>query len=151
MWNFQKKIEILKPGKTYITFSSGKLECLCTVRPFQPCPIFASHANKCGSVISWKHSSFFRHFISLSANGGIRTIHLRIVSQVFYHSAPRAQTGNPYRRRTVDLLVLTSLDQLLFLLNILFIFFLKQATLMRGQSVQSLSRQLVFLGTTLHS
>ncbi len=58
------------------------------------------------------------------------------------------QTGNPYwsgRLSTVDLLVLTSLDQLILLLKILFIFFFtKQATLMRRSTVLSLPFQLVF-------
>jgi len=42
-----------------------------------------------------------------------------------------------YRLRlsTVDLLALTSLDQLLFILKILFTFFTKQATLMRRSIV----------------
>ncbi len=38
---------------------------------------------------------------------------------------------------TIDLLVLTSLEQLLFILKILFIFFTKQAMLMRRLTVQS--------------
>jgi hypothetical protein len=39
---------------------------------------------------------------------------------------------------TVDLLVLTSLDQLIFIMNILFTFVTKQAKLLRGQIVLSL-------------
>jgi hypothetical protein len=57
--------------------------------------------------------------------------------------------GNPYWRgglSTVDLLVLTSLDQLLFLLKILFTLFTKQATLMRRSTVPSLPFQLGFPG-----
>jgi len=55
--------------------------------------------------------------------------------------------GKPYRRgrlSTVNLLVLTSLDQLIFKLKILFTFFTKQATLMRRSTVLSLPLQLVF-------
>ncbi len=50
------------------------------------------------------------------------------------------------RLSTVDLLVLTSLDQLLFTLKILFTFLTKQATIMRKSTVLSLSPQLVFPG-----
>ncbi len=49
------------------------------------------------------------------------------------------------RLSTVDLLVLTSLDQLLFILKILFTYVTKQAaTLMRRSTVLSLPLQLVF-------
>jgi hypothetical protein len=48
------------------------------------------------------------------------------------------------RLRTVDLLVLTSLDQLIFMLNILFTFITKLATLMKRSIVLSLPPQLVF-------
>ncbi len=50
------------------------------------------------------------------------------------------------RRRlsTVDLLVLTSLDQLLFILKILLTFFTKQATFMRRSTVLRLPPQLVW-------
>jgi hypothetical protein len=48
------------------------------------------------------------------------------------------------RLSTVDFLVLTSLDQLIFKLKIIFSFFAKQATLMRRSTVLSLPRQLVF-------
>jgi hypothetical protein len=48
------------------------------------------------------------------------------------------------RLRTVDLLVLTSLDQLIFILKMLFFFFTKQATTKRS-TVLSLPPQLVFL------
>jgi len=57
-----------------------------------------------------------------------------------------------YRRgklSTVDLLVLTSLVQLLFILKIFFTFFTKQVTLMRRSTVQSLPPQLVFPGKIL--
>ncbi len=40
--------------------------------------------------------------------------------------------GKPYLS-ILDLLVLTSLDQLIFILKILFKFFIKRATLMRSQ------------------
>ncbi len=50
------------------------------------------------------------------------------------------------RFSTVDLLVLTSLDQLLLKLKILFTFFTKQATLMRRSIVVSLPTLLAFLG-----
>ncbi len=45
---------------------------------------------------------------------------------------------------TVDLLVLASLDQLLFLLEILFIFVTKQATLVRKSTMLSFPLQLVY-------
>jgi hypothetical protein len=57
--------------------------------------------------------------------------------------------GKPYRGQrfsTVDLLVLTSLDQLLFMLEILFAFVTKQAILIRRSTVLSLLVQLVFPG-----
>jgi hypothetical protein len=46
----------------------------------------------------------------------------------------------------LDHFVLTSLDQPIFELEILFSFFTKQATLMRRPTVLSLSSQLVFPG-----
>ncbi len=46
---------------------------------------------------------------------------------------------------TVDLLVLTSLVQLIFILKILFTYFTKQVTLMRRSTVLNLPLQLVFL------
>ncbi len=56
-------------------------------------------------------------------------------------------SGKSYRRGrfcTVDLLALTSLDQLLFILKISFSFLVKQPILMRRSTVLSLSFQLVF-------
>ncbi len=50
------------------------------------------------------------------------------------------------RLSTVDLLVLTSLDQLLFIMKILFTFITKQSTFIRRSAVLSLSPQLVLLG-----
>ncbi len=64
------------------------------------------------------------------------------------------QPGNPYsevKLSTVDLLVLSSLDQLLFQLKILFIFVKNQATVMWRSSVLSLPLQIVFPGPTFHS
>jgi hypothetical protein len=58
-------------------------------------------------------------------------------------------SGNPNwrgRLTTVVLLVLTSLDQLLLLLKILFIFFTKQSNLMRRSTVLVLLPQIVFSG-----
>ncbi len=51
------------------------------------------------------------------------------------------------RLSTVDLIVLTSLDQLLFKLKILWTFFTKQANIMRRSTVSSLPPHLVFPGT----
>jgi hypothetical protein len=48
------------------------------------------------------------------------------------------------RLSTVNLLVLTSLDQLIFIIKILFTFDTKQVILKRGSSVLSLPFQLVF-------
>jgi hypothetical protein len=59
----------------------------------------------------------------------------------------RLKAGKTYcggRLSTVDLLVLTSLDLLVFILKILFSFFTKQATLMTRSTVLSLPPQLVF-------
>jgi hypothetical protein len=50
---------------------------------------------------------------------------------------------------TIDHLVLTSLDQLILILKILFSFFTKQATLMRRSTSLSLPPQLVFPGITV--
>ncbi len=50
------------------------------------------------------------------------------------------------RLSTIDLLVLTNLDKLVFILTILFSFFTKQVTLMRRSTVLSLFPQLVFPG-----
>ncbi len=50
---------------------------------------------------------------------------------------------------TIDLLVLTSLFQLLLILKLLFTFLQKQGTLMRSPTVLSLPVQLVFLATTI--
>jgi hypothetical protein len=61
--------------------------------------------------------------------------------------AGKIEAGNPNRKgrlSAVDLLVPTSLDQLLFLLYILFIFFTKEASLAKKPIVLSLSLQLVF-------
>jgi hypothetical protein len=44
----------------------------------------------------------------------------------------------------VHILVVISLDELIFMLKILFTFVMKHVTLMRRQTVLSLSRQLVF-------
>jgi hypothetical protein len=52
--------------------------------------------------------------------------------------------GEARRHSTVDLPVLTSLDQFIFILITLFIFFTKQTTLMRRSTVLSLPLQLVF-------
>ncbi len=57
-------------------------------------------------------------------------------------------SGNPYwrgRLNTVDLLVLTSLDQLIFIWKILFIFSTKLATLVRRLTALSLPFQQGFL------
>jgi hypothetical protein len=58
----------------------------------------------------------------------------------------KVNAGNSFCRgklSTFDLLVLTSLDQLLFLLGILLIFFTKKDSLMRRSSVLSLPPHLV--------
>ncbi len=59
------------------------------------------------------------------------------------------RSGKSYIRErlsTVDLLVLSSFEKLLFIFKILFIFFDKtRATLSRRSTVLSLSSQLVFL------
>jgi hypothetical protein len=55
------------------------------------------------------------------------------------------------RLSAVDLLVLTSLDQLLFIMKILFKCFTKQATVLRRSTVLSLPLKLVFPGLSLES
>ncbi len=65
--------------------------------------------------------------------------------RVFANLSP--QTGKPYWRgriNTANLLILTSLDQLLFLMTILFTYVTKQAALLRSSTVLSLPVQLVF-------
>jgi hypothetical protein len=52
---------------------------------------------------------------------------------------------------TVDLLVLTSLDQLIFVSKMVFYFFAKRATLTRRLAVLNLPSQLVFPGSTMRS
>jgi len=65
----------------------------------------------------------------------------------------KVYSGKSYwggRLSTVDLLVLSSLDQLSFILKILFSSFTKQATLMRRSKVLSLSPQCVFPGISIN-
>jgi len=58
------------------------------------------------------------------------------------HAPGKSYRGG--RFSTVDLLVLTSFEQLIFIVKILFSFFTKQATLMKRSTVLSLPPQLVF-------
>ncbi len=61
-------------------------------------------------------------------------------------------SGNPYwwgRLSTVDLLVLSCLDQLIFSLKIVLTFVTKQASLMRWSAVPSLPLRWAFLGCVL--
>jgi hypothetical protein len=61
----------------------------------------------------------------------------------------RDKLGNPHlirRFSTFDLLVITTFDQLFFLLKTLFIFYTKRGTLTRRSTVQSLILQLEFPG-----
>jgi hypothetical protein len=60
--------------------------------------------------------------------------------------------GNPYLRErlsTLDLLVVTSLDNLLLILKTFFYFFTKQATLLRRSTVLRLPLQSVFPASAL--
>jgi hypothetical protein len=72
--------------------------------------------------------------------------------QVFKESLiflSKAEPGNPYRRvrnSTIELLVLTSSNQLLLLLKVYFSFFTKQAILTRRSTVPSLPFQQEFTG-----
>ncbi len=71
-------------------------------------------------------------------------------NKVIFLTLPRP--GKPYwrgRLSTVDLLVLTGLDQLLLIVKILFTFFTNQATLMRRSTVLSFSLRLVFPASPL--
>ncbi len=56
-----------------------------------------------------------------------------------------------WRLSTIDLLVLTILDRLLFILKRLFNYVTKQVTLMRRSIVLSIPLQLVFIGVSLAS
>jgi hypothetical protein len=73
------------------------------------------------------------------------SIKYRVMSKQVYLSPARFNSliqgslTKGSRRSTVDLLVLTSLDQLLFVYKILFTFFTKQATLIRMSTVLSLT------------
>jgi hypothetical protein len=70
------------------------------------------------------------------------------------NSQKYALPGNFYRwgrASTVYLLELTSLDQLVFILKVLFFLFDKQATLIRRSNVLSLPLQLVFLGQLIQN
>ncbi len=72
---------------------------------------------------------------------------------IHFKSKTLLKPGKPYwrgRLSTVDLPVLTSLDQLLFVLKSLFTNFTKQAPLMRKSIVLSLSLQLLFPAPTLN-
>jgi hypothetical protein len=63
------------------------------------------------------------------------------------------QPGNPYwrgRLSTVDLLVLTSLNNMVLIMKILFTFVTKQAILERRSTVLSLPLQLGFPGEATH-
>jgi hypothetical protein len=78
--------------------------------------------------------------LQLNVRTGVSGLYLKTV---FYLQNP----GKSYcgmRLSTVDLLVLTRLDQLVFKLKILFSFFTKQAALMWRSTVLSLPPQLVF-------
>jgi hypothetical protein len=97
--------------------------------------------------ICWTEKIFFFCFFPPdSSSGSIQTRQLRIVSRLFYHAAGSLWSGKSYwrgRLGTVDLLVLTRLDEL-FILKILFTVFTKQPTLMRRSTLLSLPIHLVF-------
>ncbi len=63
--------------------------------------------------------------------------------QAYKHSLPMEFRG---RHGMVDFLVLTSLDQLMFKIKILFTFVIKQATLMRTSTILRILLQLVYPG-----
>ncbi len=91
-------------------------------RPFLLVPVTSS-------IVQTRQGSFSSGQVTLSTNP---------------FEIMNGQPGKPYWRRrisTVDLLVLTSLDQLLFILKILFTFFTKQPTLMGRSTVLSLPLQ----------
>ncbi len=69
-----------------------------------------------------------------------------IKSEVYFYECDNRETLLKGWISTVDLLELTSLDQLLFILKILLTFFTKQPTLMRRSTVLSLPIQLEFPG-----
>ena len=70
-----------------------------------------------------------------------------MVSSYTTTGRPMLESGKSYSRgrlSTVDLLVLTRLDELSFILRVLFTFSMKQTILMRRSTVLSLPTQLVF-------
>jgi hypothetical protein len=84
-------------------------------------------------------SRHHRHQQGLGTGGG--------GGEKMVNSQKYALPGNFYRwgrASTVYLLELTSLDQLVFILKVLFFLFDKQATLIRRSTVLSLPLQLVF-------
>ncbi len=77
---------------------------------------------------------------------------LDIHKKWLHNAALNVEPGNPYWRErisAVDILALISLDQLLFILKILFTYVTQQATLMWTSTVMSLPLQLVFPGRTI--
>jgi len=102
--------------------------------------VFTDEAStKTVSTLELSSSLKFSSGPSGGGGGRIRTLKLWISSLLFYQRGyhrclSTKKPGNPHRRgrpSTFDLLVLTNLRQLLFLLKILFTFFTKQATLIR--------------------
>jgi len=72
--------------------------------------------------------------------------------QAVYICRLKYLSGKSYRVErlsTIDLLVLTSFDQLLLIMQTLFTFFTAQVTLMMRSTVLSLPLQLVFLVSTM--
>jgi hypothetical protein len=109
--------------------------------------IIASNSNACVENFSHCRQDFSNEtfwcllaWISLLCSSSVTNICL-IAGKCYWRG----------RLSTVDLLVLTSLDQLSFISKILTNFFTKQATLIRKPVVLSLSRQLVFPAHSISS
>ncbi len=115
-------------------------------------------ANGCStSVESLSHYTVFEGSIPASAAAGRKWQGLSCTSIPSknlpeYLFEVSAHPGKSYwrgRLSTVDLLVLTSLDQLLLYWKLWFTFFTKQASLLRRSIVLILPPQLVFLGVPI--
>jgi hypothetical protein len=72
-----------------------------------------------------------------------------MISQLLMKTALAGKPNCRGRLSTVDLLVITSSDQVLFRLKILISLFTKQATLLRWSTVLSLPVQLAFPGSNI--
>jgi hypothetical protein len=116
---------------------------LFIAKPHWACQINWEPFNSCSAILDIRSSNLDFIFLLLYFCCDV------IIYRVSYGEAREALLEG--RLNTVDLLVLTSLDQLIFILKILFTCFTQQATLMRRSTVLSLPLQLVFPGEAFQS